>query len=1034
MKAGNVFKPIIIAFASLVLLILVSCCILVWVVFKSDTPTNVANNFMKQLPVYTNVGNIGLSLKTTYPFFALHLDNVLVKENEESSDTTLFVRYLDLMLDLQKFVQTKEISVQKLWLGPSVCNLDTVVLNKLLSGDDTDSSGFSLNDMRADLSLFKIESLDFTMPVVMDSLQEYITAKNLSLDLKGKLQGDTIGAEATVMVPYAGLGCSNVNDVNIEAKLDVLNGNANLDLCAAVKNVIVSFDSLSAGSDNISVKLEALYSLEDSNFNGNVSLEMKNLLASLNNTTNIESDCVVLTLSDLEGVLDDTPDIKGSLLLSAGNGASVSLVDDSLDVSAALDNTNISLDFDMIDGSLVKVSPQLRIKSISADYNNDCYLDNCSFGFDCDASLDLNNMQIIARNAILNLNNNIVKADVTANVAPSLNLYTIVELCDIDIERVLESVPEVIKESLDSIDATGTVNAKASVYISDVNGQTVMEPQSAVVSLSDFSGRYGDFIDAYGHTFTLNVLFPNYLNGLDAILIKTISQQSTAKVNLDGSMLNAKIDSLNAYFYLYDVRNLQNMPRFESYAYMTNSTVTLDTISIDYKLSSIALDIENPFGAPKGYVDTYFDGLEGNYGRDLNVSFDHFETKLNFDSDMEQEDMLLRWKPVLKTALLNADVQYHAIPVEIPQIDFDFSLGRFDIHSAAVRIGNTNAEVSGFVENIGDFIMDKDTLRGNLSVTSDKVDLSQLISLSNYLSESDCNADDSIAIDSVMQSQVSGPFIVPTMADINLKTVIDTVIYNTSEFYDLKGDISLFNSSLIMQEVGFSSKAAQMQLTAKYQTPVDDDIFALIDFHLLDIDISELIHIIPAVDSVMPMLRSVDGRAQFHFDIESCLDSTYMPIYPTLIGSMAIEGADLVVMDNDVFKTIKKRLLMSKKAENKIDSLNVEAQVLRNRVDLYPFLIKMDKYQAIVGGRHHINNDLDCRYHISLTKSPLPFRLGVTVQGALDDIIARPLKHIRLSKCEYKRLYVPEKRNITDQRMLMMKQDILNTLRSNVRE
>ena len=76
---------------------------------------------------------------------------------------------------------------------------------------------------------------------------------------------------------------------------------------------------------------------------------------------------------------------------------------------------------------------------------------------------------------------------------------------------------------------------------------------------------------------------------------------------------------------------------------------------------------------------------------------------------------------------------------------------------------------------------------------------------------------------------------------------------------------------------------------------------------------------------------------------------------------------------------------------------------------------------------------LDCNYHISLTDSPLPVRLGVTISGPIEGISNSPLKHIKLEKPRYSKLYKTEKRGTTEERVLSMKQDILETLRSNVR-
>jgi hypothetical protein len=260
------------------------------------------------------------------------------------------------------------------------------------------------------------------------------------------------------------------------------------------------------------------------------------------------------------------------------------------------------------------------------------------------------------------------------------------------------------------------------------------------------------------------------------------------------------------------------------------------------------------------------------------------------------------------------------------------------------------------------------------------------------------------------------------------------ITYNDHLFTNVGGDVTIKDGVAVLQELGFSSDAAKMQLTAIYKSPSIDELFMELDFHLLDIEIDELISLVPAVDSIIPMLKSFSGKAQFHLAVETEVKPDYWPKMSTLIGAAAIEGKNLVIMDNEVFNSIKKKLLMSKNATNVIDSLDVEIQILRNKVDLYPFLIHMDRYQAVIAGRHNINKDLDCGYHISLTDTPLPIRLGVDISGPIVDIADRPLKHIKLVRPKYNKLFKPDKRGDTEQKVLSMKQDILETLRSNVRE
>ena len=218
-----------------------------------------------------------------------------------------------------------------------------------------------------------------------------------------------------------------------------------------------------------------------------------------------------------------------------------------------------------------------------------------------------------------------------------------------------------------------------------------------------------------------------------------------------------------------------------------------------------------------------------------------------------------------------------------------------------------------------------------------------------------------------------------------------------------------------------------MQLTAMYKSPRKNHLFAGVDFHLINIEIDDLIRMIPKVDSIVPMLKSFDGQAQFHFAGESYLKSNYDFKLSTLRGAAAIEGKDLVVLPSSTFATIKKYLMTDKSTENRIDSLDVELSVFKDEVDLYPFRVRLGQYEAIVAGRHNINRDFDFNYHLSVTDTPLPVRLGLDVSGTLDDM------HFKLAPCRYNNLYKPERRNGIQERTLQLKSLINESLKRNVK-
>ena len=269
------------------------------------------------------------------------------------------------------------------------------------------------------------------------------------------------------------------------------------------------------------------------------------------------------------------------------------------------------------------------------------------------------------------------------------------------------------------------------------------------------------------------------------------------------------------------------------------------------------------------------------------------------------------------------------------------------------------------------------------------------------------------------------PFMVPKGVSIALNTSIKNAIFNSKYIHDVNGKLTIRDGVAIVEQMGFTSDAAEMQLTGLYRSDRRNHLFCGLDFHLLKIDIKELINLIPAVDTIVPMLKSFEGKAEFHIAAETYLNSLYEPKMSTLRAAAALEGKDLVLLDSETFSTIAKYLMFSKKTKNLVDSLSVEMTVFRNEIDIYPFLISMDKWQAVLSGRHTLDNNFN--YHISLTDCPLPVRLGLDVKGNFDDM------KFKLVPCQYKALYKPEKRKPTDERILSLKKLISDALKENVK-
>ena len=97
-----------------------------------------------------------------------------------------------------------------------------------------------------------------------------------------------------------------------------------------------------------------------------------------------------------------------------------------------------------------------------------------------------------------------------------------------------------------------------------------------------------------------------------------------------------------------------------------------------------------------------------------------------------------------------------------------------------------------------------------------------------------------------------------------------------------------------------------------------------------------------------------------------------------------------------------------------------------SKIEVFPFLVEMDRYKVAVGGTHNLDMTFD--YHISVLKSPVPFKLGLNISGNLDDF------KFRIGKCKYKDFLKPAKQAELDSTRRDVRQGIRDAIRRQIRE
>ena len=506
-----------------------------------------------------------------------------------------------------------------------------------------------------------------------------------------------------------------------------------------------------------------------------------------------------------------------------------------------------------------------------------------------------------------------------------------------------------------------------------------------------------------------------------------------AVADVDATMLTAALDSMGG--------TLQQ-PRLKAYAeYDTKAADAIPTVEADLafndlqgyyedinahltqsQLTASLSGTRKDKSQPRAKVTLRTGSVKASVGDDVKAQTGLLSLTANARRDPSKENLLLQWNPRLNISLTDgsADLKAFSEHIEIPQITFDYSNKVFNIAESRLNIGNSDFSLQGQVRNIGPWLDKKGNLQGELTFSSRHTDVNELMALFSADSGTEETPQEAEAA-KTDDDKEANPFLVPKDVDLTLVTDIREAVVFDQLARDLGGKLYVKDGVLVLEEMGFICNAAKLQLTAMYKTPRRNHIYAGLDYHMVDINIQELVNMIPQIDTLMPMLRSFRGNGEFHLAAETFLTAKYDPKWSTARGAVSITGKDLVLLDSETFGKIAKILMFNRKTENLVDSISVQATLFKKEMDIYPFCMTMDKYMAAVGGRHNL--DMSFNYHVSLLK---PLYIGVDVSGTLDDLKIRP------AKCRYAQDFRPIIRRDVETQNASLKKLINAALKRNV--
>ena len=419
--------------------------------------------------------------------------------------------------------------------------------------------------------------------------------------------------------------------------------------------------------------------------------------------------------------------------------------------------------------------------------------------------------------------------------------------------------------------------------------------------------------------------------------------------------------------------------------------------------------------------------------RKNDLSFDLGENVKKYFRDWDFEGKM----SFKRTTLMSP---YFPLRNSISDFKGTFDNNEVSLENMSIKSGHSNLTAKGSLSGLKMAVLWNGPVTADINVSSDWLDVNELLAAysagSSFDAESfkekdlsgieDDEFEEMIVADSTELADTQVLIVIPANINAGISLDARNVRYSKLELERMTADILMKERCVQLTNTSASTNMGDMFFEGFYSTRTKKDLKTGFNLNFSRITAEKVIEMIPAVDSIMPMLKSFKGELNLEMAATADIDTAMNIRIPTINGVIRIGGNRLQLHNDESIRQIARILRFKDRENSYIDRMSVEGVISDSQLEIFPFVLDIDRYTLAMSGIQNLDSSF--KYHISVIESPLIFKFGVDLWGDFDNM------KFRIGKAKYKNVNVPVFTYAVDQAKLNLAESIRNIFQKGVDE
>ncbi len=565
-----------------------------------------------------------------------------------------------------------------------------------------------------------------------------------------------------------------------------------------------------------------------------------------------------------------------------------------------------------------------NVSGITFDFEGIKYLNNANLTLEAGLGADLENMAFEFKENKLTLND--LEFGMAGNFAMLEDAYSMDITLDAkktDFKSLLSMIPEAFMTDIQGLETSG--NLVLSAFAKGEYREDNMPAFGAKLKVANANIKYPDL--------------PETINNINI----------DAQVNHPGGDLDALVADVNT-FHL----EIANNP--------INAQIHVKTPMSDPQISGLCKGIID-FSKIRHAIPMDSIEIAGIITSDIS-----FNGRLSAIEKEEYEKFMAKGDLKLK--------DFKFVTPDFPQgihivnSVLSFTPQFIKLNSFDSRIGKSDIQLNGQLENYIPYALRGKTLKGNFNMNSKNFDLNEFMTDEETVSTE--------------QTDTIPMSIVPVPADLDIKFVanMQKIKFDEMLIEDVKGLIVVKNSVAKLTNLSMNMLKGEMTMNGAYSTQNIKQPNFDFGLDIKNFDIKSTYESLSVVKKMIPIALSCEGTVSSDLKIKSQLDEEMSPVMNTLNGNGAFHSRGILIKDNKALLALAKALNNDSYKRISVSKFDMDFKITNGNIEVKPFATKIAGHQATIYGTQSVDGKLDFTMDMKLPKEDL----GSDVTKILDKI------------------------------------------------